>query len=244
MSDEDIKNVFKIREIKTKNDKVKQCRFVKSGIGMKHPFKCYACAPSGGGKSTAILNMLKYFYIKEDGTSWFDKIYIFSQTKIACDPIYEILGLPEHHFFNCNIHALRMIMEIQEKQIKEKGLQKSDKVMIVLDDFISDVKFTNQLLEIFIAVRKYNISLFVLSQAFHQLPKPCRIQMTSILFWKLSQKDISVLADDFCAPGYSKKKFMKVVDYCCKEKYSFMFIDLNRDLQTRYRKNLSEIVIR
>ena len=236
--------MFKIKEIKTRSKKLPQCPFVECGVGMKHPFRAYFCSQTSGGKSTALLNLLTRFYLNKDGSSYFDKIYIFSKTKISCDPIYEVLNLPEHHFFDTNIHALRMIMEIQEKDIKEKGLLKSNKVCIVLDDFISDVKFTNQLKEIYIACRKFNVSTFTLSHAYHAVGKTSRIQQSCIFFWKSSAKDIKVCCEDFCAPNYTKKQFMDKINYATEDKYSFFFIDLNRTIEeARYRKNLDEKII-
>jgi len=246
--------MFQIKEIKTRNTKVPQCDFVNCGIGMRHPFRAYFCSQSGGGKSTALLNLLLKFYLNRDKTSYFDKIYIFSKTKVSCDPIYECLHdlhnskgecvCPDYHFFDTNIQALRLIMSLQEKDIKEKGLLKSDKICIVFDDFISDVKFTNQLKEIFIACRKFNVSTFTLSHAFHAVHKTSRLQQSCIFFWKSSAKDIEVCCFDYCAPNYSKQQFMDKINYATNDKYSFFFIDLNKSIEDgRYRKNLEEKII-
>jgi len=236
--------MFKIKKIETENLDVKQCDFVRCGIGAKHPAKYYLTAQSGAGKTNALINFLTRFYVNRDGSSYFDDIYVFSQTDISVDPIYKKLNLDDTNFFGCNIEALRLIMNLQKNDIKKKGLLKSRKIAIVLDDFISDVKFCNQLLEIYISCRKFNCSVFTLSQAYHSLPKPSRLQQTCILFWKSSQKDIDVLNQDFCPPGHTKKKFQKVIDYCCSEKYSFIYIDLNKSIEDgRYRKELTEKVV-
>ncbi len=239
--------MFKIVDIKTEDNKVPQCEGAKIGILPEHGFRMYVVGGSGVGKSVMILNLLKRFYINKDGSSYFDKIYVFSATKIDLDPIYKVLELDPFHFFGVQedgIEALKLILKIQEDDIKDNGLLNSKKCLIILDDFISSNKFVRSLLQPFIASRKFNTSIMALSQSYHSLIKPCRLSVSCLIYFRGSNKEVDKITEDYQLPGKSKKEFVELINYATKEKYSFFFCDINRAIEDgRFRKNLEEKLI-
>ena len=92
--------------------------------------------------------------------------------------------------------------------------------------------------------RHWNISMIVLSQAYHRIAKSIRLQMSSIIYFKGSNKELEVLTEDFGAPGTSKKEFMKIIQDSTNQRYSFFFIDLHRPIEKgRYRQNLTKFLL-
>ena len=225
-----------VREIKNRKKKIQQPASADKGFIAKHPFRCYIIGASGSGKTNLMLNLLSRVDMYKN---YFDLIYILSPTAGKIDKTYNILKLPEEQYFKCDPQVLERILAIQKKIIKAKK-KKPPKILIILDDCIAFTQFMNSriLLEFATMSRHFNISMFILSQAYHRVPKSVRISMSWICFFRSSQKELQVLCEDFCPAGFSHKQFKKVINEATAEKYNFLNIDLNRPLEKRYKKNL------
>ena len=200
---------FDITKIDVKKEKIPQPKAAEEGILPEHPFRMYVVGASGSGKSNFILNLLTRENMYLD---YFDSIIIISPTAAHLDPNYRVLNLPETNFFPPEERVLERVMEIQEKQVEEGGKAESSKTLIVLDDIISYKQFCNSsiLLKFAVMSRHWNISMIILSQAYHRIAKSIRLQMSCIIYFKGSNKELEVLTEDFGAPGTSKKEFMKI----------------------------------
>jgi hypothetical protein len=234
---------LKIKEIKVNKKKIPQCELAEAGILPTHPFRCYIIGASQSGKTNLMLNLLTRddFY-----SGYFDHIFVLSPTACHLDVSYQKLNLPEENFFMPDVGVLNRIREIQEAKVKKVGIENAPKVCIVLDDFISFKKFTasKELLKFCVMCRHWSISMFILSQAYHRLPKTLRLNMSCIMFFKGSNKEVETLYFDYCPPGYGKKGFTEKIDEATQIKYSFLFIDLNRTIeQARYRICLDQQLI-
>lgn len=221
-------------------EKIPQCQAAEAGILPKHPFRMYVVGASGSGKSNFILNLLTRKNMYKD---YFDSILVVSPTAVHLDPNYKVLDLPEEHFYEPDEDVLERIMEVQQEVVEKKGKEKAPKLLLVLDDIVSYTNFTRSpmLLKFAVMSRHWNISMMILSQAYHLIMKPVRLQMSSIVFFKGSNKELEVITEDFGAAGMSKWQFMYGVSYATMEKYNFFFVDLHRDVESgRYRKNLTE----
>jgi len=231
---------YEITKVNVHEEKIPQCDAAEAGILPKHPFRMYVVGASGSGKSNFILNLLTRENMYKD---YFDCILVISPTAVQLDPNYEVLNLPDEHYFQPEEEVLERIMEVQQKEVEDKGKEECDKLLIVLDDIISYKDFVKSpiLLKFAVMSRHWNISMMVLSQAYHRIPKPIRLQMSSVVFFKGSNKELEVLSEDFGAPGMSSFRFMNGITYATMEKYNFFFIDLHTSIEDgRYRKNLTE----
>ena len=231
---------YEITKVNVHEEKIPQCPAAEAGILPKHPFRMYVVGASGSGKSNFILNLLTRDNMYKD---YFDCILVISPTAVQLDPNYEVLNLPDEHYFQPEEEVLERIMEVQKEEVEEKGKAKCDKLLIVLDDIISYKDFVKSpiLLKFAVMSRHWNISMMILSQAYHRIPKPIRLQMSSVVFFKGSNKELEVLSEDFGAPGMSSWRFMNGITYATMEKYNFFFIDLHTAIEDgRYRKNLTE----
>lgn len=230
----------KIINMNVQNKTIKQPVCSKKAVLPTHPFRMYVVGSSGSGKTNFILNLLtrKCFY-----KGYFDSILVISPTALQLDQTYQTLGLKEHCYFEPSEEVLETIMEIQEERIEEKGKAGSPKILLILDDIVSYKQFCNSsiLLKFAVMSRHWNISMIVLSQAYHRIPKSVRLQMSAVVYFKGSNKELDVLAEDFTAPGYTHRDFKNKIKEATDERYSFVFIDVNRPFsQGRYKKGLNE----
>ena len=236
---------YAISAIPTSKSEIKQCEASNTGVLPTHPFRAYVVGASGSGKSNLLISLLSRPDMYKD---YFDKIFILSPTANKLDDSYKILNLDEDCYFDPanGIELLKVIESIQKKNIKKAGIGKAPKVLIVMDDIISYKKFmrSKMLLKFFIMSRHYGISIILLSQAYHRVPKSIRLNVSTLMFFRGSQKENETINEDYCAPGCNKREFLKLINEATKERYNFLFIDLNRSIENgRYRKNLTEKLI-
>ena len=232
-----------IKEIKIGNKKIKQCPLAEQGILPSHPFRSYIIGASGSGKTNLLLNLLTRDHYYKD---YFDRIFIISPTALGLDQSYKELEKKTKYingkdllYFECDESVLKGILDLQEEEKKAK------KALVIMDDIVSYGKFcrSNELLQFGIMSRHYNISMFILSQAFHLIPKSVRLNMSSIYYFKGSAVETETLVEQYCPAGYRKKDFQGLVDEATEGPYSFLFIDLNVPMHSktpRYRRNLTD----
>lgn len=232
-----------IINMNVKQKSISQPKCVKAGLLPSHPFRMYIVGSSGSGKTNFILNLLNRECFYKD---YFDSVLVISPTALHLDHTYQSLELKEHCYYEPNEEVLETIMELQEKKIEELGKFRSPKVLLILDDIVSYKNFCNSsiLLKFAVMSRHWNISMMILSQAYHRIPKSVRLQMSAIVYFKGSNKELDVLSDDFAAPGYSHKEFKNRIKVATNERYSFVFIDVNRPInEGRYKKGLKESLL-
>lgn len=234
---------YDIVGIPTDGDDVEQPPSAEAGILPKHPFRMYVVGQSGSGKSNFMLNLLTNDDMYKD---YFDNIIVISATAMNLDKSYQVLGLPEANFFPCDENVLERIMEVQEKWVKEHGKNGAPKTLLIVDDFISYKKFCNSpiFLKFGVMSRHWMISMMVLSQAYHRVPKSLRMQMSAIVYFKGTNKEMEVLAEDVGAPNMTIREFKRLIAFATDGKYDFLFVDINRALdEGRYRKGLTHVLI-
>ena len=238
---------YAINAIPTDKTDVKQCAGAESGIVPKHPFRGYIIGASGSGKTNLLLNLLTRdeFY-----KGYFDSICVISPTANGLDQSYKVLeqANPQRvlYFNNPDVSILKRIEKVQKKEINKNGLKNAEKCLVILDDIISYKKFMNSkiLLKFAVMSRHFNVSIFLLSQAYHRVPKSIRLNMSCFYFFRGSQKECQVLCEDLCAPSYSNRKFIGLINHATKNRYEFLKVDLNTPIEEgRYRKNLEENLI-
>ena len=225
-----------IKKIETNKANINQVPNAEAGLIPEHPFRWYLCGASHSGKTNLLLNLLSRTEFYKD---YFD-IYVISPTAGELDDSYKVLNLPKERYFYPNIMVLQRLFEIQQQKIQEEGTVKP--VLLVLDDCISYKQFINHkdFLKLFCMGRHYQCSIIATSQAYHRLPKSCRLQCSAISFFRGSQKEVEVIVEDFCPAGLSKRQFTKVVNSTTTEKYSFLQIDLSKSVDKgRYRKGFN-----
>jgi hypothetical protein len=234
-----MQNPYAITKIDVKSGYTTQAIGARDGVLPEHPFRMYIIGSSGSGKTNFMLNLLKK---KTMYAGYFHSVLVLSPTARSLDRTYQTLDLPDSSYYPCDEHVLETIRDIQEER-KHDGID--SRVLVILDDVVSFKSFCSSdiLLQFAVMSRHWNISMMILSQAYHRIPKAIRLQMTSIVYFKGSNRELETLAEDFGAPGMSKREFTRVIQQATDVRYSFFFVDLHRPLESRYRRNLTEHVI-
>ena len=90
--------------------------------------------------------------------------------------------------------------------------------------------------------RHFNFSVFLCSQHFKRIPRICRLQASYLCFFALSNSECEVLTEEFAPPAMKKPDFLRLVDECLKEPYSFLTVNMKAPWETRFRKGLAQVI--
>jgi len=231
----------KIKEIKIDKDKVKQCPMAEHGVIPSHPHRSYIIGCSGSGKTNLLLNLLTRDGFYKD---WYDLVIVLSPTALNLDKSYQEIEKRTKYkngknllFFGCDEEVLKKILDMQEEENEKK-------VLVILDDFVSYKKFTqsNELLQFAIMSRHYNISMILLSQCYYLVPKSIRLNMSAVYYFKGNAQETETMAEMYCPSGFTKKKFIELIEKATSEPFSFIHINTHIPLHgkiPRYRAGLS-----
>ena len=132
------------------------------------------------------------------------------------------------------------------KNIEDYNPIKKRKILIVLDDMITDMINNNKsnpvVTELFIRGRKLNIYIVFITQSYFKVPKDVRLNSTHFFIMKIPNKrELQQIALNHSS-DVDFKDFMNIYKKCTKEPYSFLVNDttLLSDDPLRFRKNLLE----
>jgi len=240
--DEILKSGLEIKALPTEKSKIKQKPLMEKNIIPRHPSRVIFNGKSGSGKTNLLINLM----IKPDMyKSYFDEVYLISPTANKGDDLPKFLELDEKHIFtDLDPEIVERILSDQMQKVEEKGIAKSPKVCVILDDIQSSPSFmrSNPFTQLFIAGRHYNLSVFVCCQQWNRLPRVCRLQASNIFFFPSSLSEVEVLCNEFCPPNMSKSQFKQMIKYATNEAYQFLHINMFTHFKERYRKNLNELL--
>lgn len=194
---------------------------------IKIPSKILFTGASGGGKTNALLHLLKLFCSKK-GT--FDTIQIYCKAKD--EPIYEyIVEKSKGKIKVCD--DLSKLLEININDF-----DKNQNHLIVFDDLLME-KY-KIIPELFIRCRKKNLSCFYLSQSYHQTNIILRKNTNYFVFCKLTPRDVKAILKEMSLT-VEKKVLMNMYHYATREKMNVFLIDNDcPDDDRKYRKNFLE----
>lgn len=205
---------------------------------------------TGSGKSTLVLNLLKsknfYGPKEKGGSNYFTEIHVFSPT-VYSDPLWEELedDIPdENKHADPNEEELQTIIDKAKEEVKNNGADKSNRILIVYDDIIACPKFVRSAAfrESIYANRHCNMTVFLLSQAYKQVPRPLRIQAHNLIYFGGNQSENIQISEEFASPGVSQKVLLSMIEHATADKHSFLFINKKADPEIRIRKNFDRIL--
>jgi hypothetical protein len=222
-----MENLLKIEPIETKKSGIEQRPLMDKKIIPTHPSSVLFVGKSASGKSVLMANLLskKQFY-----KDYFDYIFLFSK---APDDILDIVKIPKKRIYlNPKPDQIQHILDISRECIeKMEDISKCPKILIIFEDCISDVKLQNSdsFLQCFIANRHYNVSVWITTQSYTRVVRPCRLQANNIFDFRGGGSENELIAQEYMANGL-------------KSKYSFLHINNKADIEQRYCRNLDEII--
>ena len=154
-----------------------------------HPYRILIISGSGSGKTNALLNLI-------NNQPDIDKIYLYA--KDLYEAKYQFLinkrestGLKHFNDPKAFIEYSNDMQDVY-KNIDECNADKERKILIVFDDMIADMtnnkKLNSIVTELFIRVRKLNISLVFITQSYFKIPKDVRLNSSYFFIMKIPNK--------------------------------------------------------
>jgi len=238
---------FKIKKISTAKHKIKQKKIMEKMVIAKHPGISLFNGSQGSGKTNLVANLLlnKAFY-----GGYFDHIFVLLG---SMDDIYEhlvdskILEMDKISH-NPTPEDLGKIIDTQNAVIENEGIEKSPKLLVLIDDLINDQVFMNskELQTIFIKQRHLNISTWFLTQYLNKVPRALRCQCNFLYVFKPLRVEVGILFDQFAPAEMNRDKFRKLISYCTdpdeESDHNFMVISRKSPTKKMFRKNIIEFV--
>ena len=232
MSD-DIPN---IKPIKLKEYEVKQSKYK---VAAKLPMRSIILGPSGSGKSILLQNFILDIY-----SGCFSRVYIFSPSinvdYQTWEPVKKYLNDEvnngdkdeEYYFDHYDEEGLFNIIDTQKKIIeyqKKHNHNKLFSVLIVVDDFADDVKFSRNsklLHSLFTRGRHSQISTIVATQKFNALSPIIRVNASDLYVFRLrNYSDLQTFLDEVSAIA-SKDVILEMYNLAVDEPFSFLTVKL------------------
>ena len=226
-----------IKPVKLKEFETKQSRYKMVG---KLPTRSLLVGPSGSGKGILLSNMILDIY-----KDCFSRIFIFSPS-IHVDhtwlPVKEYIrkelkveDTEEEpiYFSEYDPAQLENIITTQHKIIKymkDRGDKKLFQILIVIDDFADDEKFSKHsklLNQLYIRGRHNMISTITSTQKFRAIGNIIRINITELYIFRLrNHHDLEAFIEEVSALA-DKKTLLDIYNTATKEDYSFLYVKLN-----------------
>jgi len=242
-----------IKQIKLKEYEVKQSRY---NVASKLPMRSIILGPSGSGKSILLQNFILDIY-----KDCFSRIYIFSPSinvdYQTWEPVKkyinkEITNNDDENFYydHYNEDALFNIITTQRKIIeyqKKHNHNKLFSILIVVDDFADDVKFSRNsklLHSLFTRGRHSQISTVVATQKFNALSPIIRVNASDLYVFRLrNYSDLQAFLDEVSAIA-PKDVILEMYHLATDEPYSFLTVkltskDRNKIFMIRFDKQLT-----
>ena len=231
----------------------------RDGVAPQVPCTGIFLGPSKSGKTVAIISAILEQYRTADGSSVFERIFIFSPSIEIDDgwkPVKEFIenemGVnterEQVYFDKWDEGALRTIIEQQKKitrTSKQLGLRKLYQALVVIDDFADQPELHRKtgdgaLDTLFIRGRHTQISTWVSSQKLRLISAAVRVNMQFICIWRLrNQLELEAVLEELTAL-LPKQELLSMYQEATREPYSFWFIYYLKNKANMFYKRWEE----
>ena len=237
---------FKIAPLKTKKDEIKQPDAALADIIPRLTSNNLFVGASGSGKSTLMVNLIME---PQYWRGWFDRIILVSPTAKTDDIQKEIHALidDEDDIIDDLTAAparVQEVMDAQREDIEVMGADKAPQILLVYDDVVADKNLlTSDVFgKSFIMSRHFNFTTCLCTQSFTQAPRKCRLQCQNLFYFKGSNSEMELIAEELAPPGFSKTRMRLLVAFATQDAYSFLHVNRRVPFELRYRRNLDEVI--
>ena len=206
-----------------------------------HPYRILIVGCSGSEKTNALFNLI-------NNQPDIDKIYLYAKDPYEAKYQYlikkcEKVGLNHFDDHKAFIEYSNDMQDVY-KNIEDYNTGKKRKILIVFDDMMADMISNKRLnpivTELFIRVKKLNISIVFIMQYYFKVPKDVRLNSTHFFIMKIpNKKELQQIALNHSS-YIDFKGLMKIYKKCTAQPYSFLVNDatLPSDDPLRFRRNL------
>jgi len=236
-----------IKAFKTDKDEIKLRPLMEDCTIPKFPQSVVMVGASGGGKTTLLQNLMldEDFY-----KGYHDFVFLFSITA-KLDASLKKLKVKKSHIFDTEddmIKNLEIIFEAQKKNIENKGVKNSPKIVCIFEDLTTNEKLMRNktFKSLFTLGRHLNIQVIAMIHKYKALPRTQRLNAMNIIFFRASGDEVDQLVDDFTPPGHTKKEFKAIVEYATAptdtNKFNFLYMCNKMDFKIKFRQNFDTIL--
>ena len=222
--------IDKITSKKLKKDNVKKIPLHNKYIIPNHPARVGFFGPSGSGKTNllAMLMIKKLFYFK-----YFEQVFVFSPN-FYIDEAYRIIeakygkskkdATDIQAFEYLDEEVLQSIIDQQKAICEEDGVDLANRVLIVLDDCITEKACNNNnrlFLQLFVMSRHWGISVWITSQSYKKLPITCRKNLSNLFMFEPSANEAKSISEEHETNVWPRKALQEMIMAITRTKYSF-----------------------
>ena len=197
--------------------------------GIEIPFRMLIAAPSGSGKTNALMNLIMHM----DKT--FHEIIIC--VKSADEPLYNMLINKLKNvvvFENGDVPPITDYSKVDEKTKRLKRIDKKQR-LIVFDDLITDRSANKLASEYYIKGRKVGFSMVYIGQSYYQIQKLIRDNVQYFLLGRnLLKKDLRMILSTF-PTELTLDEFVDIYKNLTDEPLDTILIDIEKK---RIRRNI------
>lgn len=186
------------------------------------PFRMLIAAPSGSGKTNALMNLIMHM----DKT--FHEIIIC--VKSSDEPLYNMLINKLKNITVFEGGEVPSITEYSKVDDKTKRLKRVDKKqrLIVFDDLITDRSANTKAAEYYIKGRKVGFSMVYIGQSYYQIPKLIRDNCQYFLLGRnLLKKDLRMILSAF-PTEYTLDEFTDLYNELTSEDLDTLLINIDK----------------
>lgn len=251
---------LKIREVKTNKNSIKQRELMKKNIIGRFPSVQILCGGIGSGKTTFLHNLLtrpEFYGMSYEGVEdgkkpkkYFDEIFLFTGSD---DDMYDQLIadkiIKEQHVkFAPKADDIQRVIDLQMKGIKRDGLEKSPKVLIILEDLVDDLRLmrSKAMRSLFIRPRQMNMMVVMMAQYLRFIPAGLRRQAMNLFIFGGDRKSTEIICDEFCPSHMKSGDFMRMIEQTQEKRegdeYPFLHINKRCGVPERFRRNLDTVI--
>lgn len=210
----------------------------------KHPARVAFSGSSGSGKTNAMLQLLlgKNFY-----KGYFELIFVFSPTAMIDDVWQNVIPkiIKKQHVFDTpNEEVIDQIFEKQSEIVRDNGIHKAPRILIILDDIIDNkiVMKSKALAKLMYRGRHIGISVWVSTQSYNKVPRSLRLQLTNLILFKPTRSEMDVICKNICPAHLNHREFESLITHATKEPYNFCHICFEMNQDKMVRKNFDKIL--
>lgn len=213
-------------DVKTENKKKQK----HGGLFGGQSKRCLLVGASGSGKTNAMISLIEH----PNGLR-FENVYLFSKS------LYQ----PKYEYLRQLIEPIKEIgyFEYENEQDIIPVNQVNENSIIIFDDIASCRQ--DVIKDYFSFGRHKNLDCFYLCQTYSAIPKQLiRDNANLIIMFKQDNTNLKHIYDDHASVDMSYKNFKEMCLNCWKDKYGFVVIDKDCDLNNgRFRKGFDKFIV-
>ena len=209
----------------TNNDVQNMKNNMRHGVLLPSTIRCLIVGPSSSGKTNVMLSL-----IEDLNGLRFKNIYVYSKS----------LFQPKYQYLKTLLEPIKGISYFEfyglEDNIPSPQMAKSNSIFI-FDDVACDKQ--NIIKEYFTMARHSGIDTFYLIQTYSFVPKHLiRDNANFLILFKQDNLNLRHVYDDHISTDFTFDKFKEICSFCWKDKYGFIVIDKENEINSgRYRKS-------